>query len=289
MEPTPTDILNELESHYMTLVSEIEGTVRDGKSEIYPQYMGYQFMQGHLVEKPKVLFIGINPGPGAAYEAGWKLSGRDGVWLVPTLRTGPRETLFCYKRGSIRDGNVHWYDTTQKLKKNNTYLFKFTKLLESLADAWGLKNEVRCGVKGTDMGNNGPLWSHWVQDTVMSVNLYPIATQKVSQLDSLFVQLRRKSFSHYRTNWDLQYKEFIAPMKTFIEWLHPSVVVCLGSKAFHDLTCDNNETKVDNDGLLMNARIPSIIGVDRSRSNKNPWNNDDKLKNLASIIAEKTL
>ena len=249
----------------------------------FDTYKGFQTLQGRLVKKPLVLFIGLNPGPGS-YNA------NNNEIPESEKGKGPHKTLFCYKRNSLRKDNGLWFDTTKPYQKHNIYVRKFVKLMDSLADELGLKELEICGMKGSNEVSNGWLWSEWVQNMVMCTNLFPFSTTNESDLKKLLYEMKdspNAPCESYKGKklWEFEKEVFIKPMKQLIQLVEPQVVVCLSKKVFHNLTNDGNKTKVDENGLLYsdNEKYGNYIGVHRRQG----WWVDEKegLKKLAELIA----
>lgn len=272
---------DEIESIYYPWLNMLQDSVNEsGKSIEFNTYKGFQTLQGRLVMNPLVLFIGLNPGPGRFNE----------IEQVPELLKGPRSNLFCYKRNSLRKDNGLWFDTTKNYQKRNTYVRKFVKLMDSLADELGLKDLEKCGMKGSDKVPNGWQWSEWIQDMVMCTNLFPFCTTNESDLKKLLRDMTDSPNApdhRYKGKnlWEFENAVFVKPLKQLIQLVEPRVVVCLSKKVFHNLTGDGNKTKADANGLLLskNEKYHNYIGIHRRQG----WwvDENEGLPELAKLIA----
>ena len=272
---------DEIESIYYPWLNMLQDSVNEsGKSIEFNTYKGFQTLQGRLVMNPLVLFIGLNPGPGRFNEKE----------QVPELLKGPRSNLFCYKRNSLRKDNGLWFDTTKNYQKRNTYVRKFVKLMDSLADELGLKDLEKCGMKGSDKVPNGWQWSEWIQDMVMCTNLFPFCTTNESDLKKLLRDMTDSPNApdhRYKGKnlWEFENAVFVKPLKQLIQLVEPRVVVCLSKKVFHNLTGDGNKTKADANGLLLskNEKYQNYIGIHRRQG----WwvDENEGLPELAKLIA----
>lgn len=271
----------EIESIYYPWLDMLQESIDEsGNSMDFKTYKGFQTLQGRLVKKPLVLFIGLNHGPGRYNENE----------QVPKPLKGPRSNLFCYKRNSLREDNGLWFDNSKNYQKRNTYVRKFVKLMDSLADELGLKDLEKCGMKGSDKVPNGWLWSEWIQDMVMCTNLFPFSTTNQSDLKKLLREMTDSPNApdhRYKGKklWEFENNEFVKPMKQLIQLVEPRVVVCLSKKVFHNLTGDGNKTKADANGLLISKKDkgPIFIGIHR----RHGWwvKENEGLPKLAKIIA----
>ena len=265
---------DEIESIYYPWLNMLQDSVKESVESIeFNTYKGFQTLQGRLVMNPLVLFIGLNPGPGNS-EVG----------------KGPHKTLFCYKINSLRKNNGLWFDPTKPYQKHNTYVRKFVKLMDSLADELGLKDLEKCGMKGSDKVPNGWQWSEWIQDMVMCTNLFPFRTTNQSDLKKLLREMTDSPNApdhRYKGKnlWEFENDVFVKPMKQLIQLVEPRVVVCLSKKVFHNLTGDGNKTKADANGLLLskNEKYQNYIGIHRRQG----WwvDENEGLPELAKLIA----
>jgi len=277
---------NEIERIYDPWLDMLQNSVdkESGQSVDFETYKGFQTLQGHLVKKPLVLFIGLNPGQGR-YNTNNKNESE-----FPEPLKGPRSNLFCYKRNSLRKDNGLWFDKTKPYQEHNTYVRKFVKLMDSLADELGLKDLEIAGMKGSDEVPNGWMWSEWIQDMVMCTNLFPFSTTNESDLNKLLREMRNSPNApdhQYKGKrlWEFENAVFVKPMKQLIQLVEPRVVVCLSKKVFHNLTGDGNKTKADANGLLLiqKEKSPIFIGIHRWHG----WwvNENEGLPKLAKLIA----
>ena len=276
---------NEIEKAYYPWLDMLQSSVDEelGQSMDFKTYKGFQTLQGHLIKRPLVLFVGLKPGPGS-------FNANENKIPDPKEGKRPHHTLFCYRRNSLRKCNGLWFDTTKPYQKHNTFVRKFVKLMASLADELGLKDLEIAGIKGRDEVSNGWQWSEWIQDMVMCTNLYPFSTTNESDLKKLLREMTDSPNApdhRYRGKnlWEFENAVFVKPMKQLIQLVEPRVVVCLSKKVFHNLTGDGNKTKADTNGLLLyeKDKSPIFIGLHRR---KGWWVDESEgLPKLAKLIA----
>lgn len=270
----------EIESIYYPWLDMLQKSVDEsGKSMVFKSYKGFQTLQGRLVKKPLVLFIGLNPGPGRYNENE----------QVPKPLKGPRSKLFCYNPYALSKKGYWWADS-KSYKERNTYVRKFVKLMNLLAEKLELNNLEICGVKGNNEVSNGWLWSELIQNLVMCTNLFPFSTTNESDLKKLLREMTDSPNApdhRYKGKnlWEFENSVFVKPMKQLIQLVEPRVVVCLSKKVFHNLTGDGNKTEANSNGLLLSKKDkgPIFIGIHR----RHGWwvKENEGLPELAKLIA----
>lgn len=219
-----------------------------------PLYLGYQGLQGKLLQKPTILLLGYNPGCGYYNEC--KLNGKLVTSQIPPNRVVPQSQLDFFKDGSRREGK--WNDVNSPVKKHNQFIGKCIRILQEYSKMYN-----------NDFDIESDEFAEWMNNNIMYANLYPFATENSGGCDKLISKL--KGYKNIRNNWCFRDVYFVSPMQTFLETIRPKVVVCLGKRTFTDFTRCGADFESDKGILtLMDTKYNNVIGM--VRGGKNNWN-----------------
>jgi hypothetical protein len=233
----------------------------------YPEYRGFDASPNNLIYKPKVLFLGYNPAGGKDW---WRFDPKH----QPHLFLWPHLTetdLFFFNKNSARKENAEWYELDKPV--NNKFPRQMVDLLYELA---ALKYPEKSNEKGS---NQKPSWADEFKQSIMFMNLYPVATKDGEAMVSLFRKICKENntLAHCEQDeWHLR-MFFIGVMRQMIKLIDPKVIVCMGSQTFHDYTYSPRETH-SLDEILTDSRYDNLIGFSRQGS----W--DRNIPNIAKEI-----
>jgi hypothetical protein len=145
-------------------------------SKLKGLYKGIVTMQSPVIDKPEILFLGLNPGQGAYIELNNRSKTKNDT---PIRMLGKNEMCFnelnWYEKGNARrrkKGNwegYEWYETDKPV--NNSFTTRMIDLLDMIAK---LKYPEQSKIEN---GNSKiPFWFEGFGQRIMATNLYPIAT-----------------------------------------------------------------------------------------------------------------
>jgi hypothetical protein len=217
-----------------------------------PEYKGYYkgifTLQSPIVYNPEILFIGINPGPGAYNKKNYKNKDTPHPTNYTPISMFGEDKTFSTELSWFEKGNARgfgktayeWYHRDKKV--NNSFPQRMIDLLYEVA-----KLKYPNEPTNTIQGKNGePFWYENFGKSIMYTNLYPIATTDLKDLRSIFKHLTNNSEVRSIikkpttiTPWELQ-KHFIRGIDDLVQLTNPKVIVCIGSSAFNDFTYTNN-------------------------------------------------
>lgn len=231
----------------------------------YPEFKGALTIDGYLNYNPDLLVLGLNPAHGPYRE--WEKH-------FPLVYMGERP-FELFKSWNSRKGA--WWEMDKPV--NNTYPANTIEFFYTLQSELGIDPEY-----GT---NKKPSWyNDSFEKSIMTMNLYPIATENGKKLRVLFDRMVKESaipeIAGRVDEWDVR-RLFVHLMHQFIEiYVNPKVIVCLGSQTMSDYCWGAFE--VDSDGILESAKYPNVIGIRRSGT----WSKRAKkaAKKVASILKE---
>lgn len=230
----------------------------------YPEYLGFDATPGRLIVQPKVLFMGYNPAGGADWE---RFNESPHLFLWPHLNEN--KTMFFRKNAARKDGE--WYQFNKK--ENNSFPRQIIELLYKLA---ALVYPCFSKEYGT---NEKPSWAKGFEDSMMYLNLYPVATKDGKTMVSLFRKIYKEENIPEcckRDEWHLR-MYFIGIMHRMIKLIDPKLIVCMGSQTFHDYTYSSRYSHSIND-VFTDPNYDNLIGFSREGS----W--DGNIPNIAEEI-----
>ncbi len=208
-------------------------------------YKGIATLLSPLVEKPDILFLGINSGSGA-----WAEKNPTGTTNITPLRMINEDEYFLSNndwfkentaRGSWGVGKANeayeWYQRDKPI--NNIFPVRMIDLLYNIAEKKYPQAKISY--------KTPPFWTEDIKSKIMYTNLYPIITDNTNTLRKVHKQLSMESSlkglwhtSKKRTSiWDVQ-KYFIENTRELVNLVKPKIIVCMGSQAYNDFTYTNN-------------------------------------------------
>lgn len=259
-------------------------------------YKGIITIQGPLVYKPEVLFIGINPGEGAYRELN-QFSGKNITPLRMFDSYGKYgNQMDWYKAGNARGFfkiknnwiDFEWFQRDQRI--NNPFIKNMIDFLYEIAK---IKYPDQYNLEKYDH-NMEPIWYRTFGKSVMCTNLYPIATTNISDLSKMLDSLAQeevlqnlweecKGNDKSINNWTVR-KFFIRRADELIRLVKPKIIVCMGTTAFNDFTYLNERGKKTyyTEKKFGETKIP-VIGFSR----RGQWSG--LIPDIAKQIVEKQI
>lgn len=235
----------------------------------YINYKGFDASPSYLVSQPKVLFLGYNP----SGSRDWMLWDKNGEHEKLEPHTNETELMF-FTRNGARKKNAEWYELN--VQENNKLPRQMVDLMFELADLIDPK-------KGNERGSNKePYWAKSFKETMMYLNLYPVATKDGKSMVSLFRTVCKESVIPEEckgNEWNVR-KYFIHIMHQMVELLNPKLIVCMGSQTFHDYTYSSRK-KHSIKGVFTHPGYVNLIGFSR----KGSW--DGNIPNIAKEIYQR--
>ena len=235
----------------------------------YLEYLGFDARPSKLLFQPKVLFLGYNPAGGVDW---WRLESKHNPHLFLWPHLNESTIMFFRKNAARKDGE--WYELNKK--ENNSFPRQIIELLYELA---ALINPNQSNEYGT---NQKPLWADDFEQSMMYLNLYPIATKDGETMISLFRKLCKEDSipDCCKTDeWHLR-MFFIRIMHRIVSLINPKLIVCMGSQTFHDYTYSSHE-KHSIKEILTHPDYNSLIGFSR----KGSW--EGNIPNIAHAIYQR--
>lgn len=236
----------------------------------YPEYLGFDASPSKLIYKPKVLFLGYNPAGGKDWR---RLDAQHNphLFLWPHLN---EEKIFFFKENSARKQNAKWFELDKPV--NNKFPRQMIDLMYELAT---LVYPDRSNQKGT---NKEPFWADDFENSMMFMNLYPVATKDGEDMISLFKRVIQQTdipVSCKENEWHLR-MYFIGITHQMVRLIAPKLIVCMGSQTFHDYTYSPRYSHSINE-IFTDPRYNNLIGFSR----KGAW--DVNIPNIAKTIYER--
>lgn len=212
--------------------------------EEYAEFKGALTIDGYLNFNPDVLVLGLNPAHGPYRE--WKKH-------YPLVYMGERP-FELFKPWNARKGN--WWEVAKPI--NNAYPANTIEFWYSLQSELGINSEYGTNTKP-------PWYNDRFEESIMTMNLYPIATENGRQLKELFKKMIDMSaipeIADRANEWDVR-KMFVYLMHRFIEsYVKPKAIVCLGTQTMSDY-CWNNYIDAGK-GVLLSSKYPNVVGIKR--------------------------
>lgn len=228
----------------------------------YPEYKGAVTLNGYLNYQPDVLFLAYNPAHGK-----YRDYDKDGAHLV---YAGERPFGFFEKGNSRKNGA--WWETNKAI--NHTFYANIIEFLYQYEKELGFDSEYST--------HRRPAWSKGIENRIMIMNIYPIATQNGKALKILFGKMvTNKAIPEIemcKEEWDVR-KLFIHPLHQFIEhFVKPKSILCLGKETISDYTW--GKSKEHEKGIFVAEDYPNIVGISRSGT----WKY--RAKTSAKLIAD---
>jgi len=266
-------------------------------------YKGIITLNSPLVFQPEILFIGINSGEGA-----YKVLNSDSENnrnITPIRMIDQNEMCFkelnWYQKGNARGYfknkkektgwvSFEWYQRNQRI--NNPFIKNMIEFLYEIAK---IKFPEEYKVEKYDH-NKEPFWYENFGKSIMSTNLYPIATTNTKDLNKILDSLaEEKELKKYWeeskgndkdiNNWTVR-KYFIRRVNELIRLVQPKIIVCLGKTAFNDLTYTNSKDYNGSKLYFIEKKIgDTIVVIGFSRSGQ--WSG--LIPEVAKKILEKQL
>lgn len=240
-------------------------------------YKGIITIQGPLVYRPEVLFIGINPGEGAYRELNqFSMKNITPVKMFDNYGTYGN-SLDWYKKGNARGYyktknewiDFEWFQRDQRV--NNPYIKNVIDLLYEIAK---LKFPDQYNLEKYEHSKE-PFWYKSFGQNIMYANLYPVATKDISDLTKIHDLLAKdndlknlweesKGNDKSTNNWTVR-KYFIRRVDELIHLVQPKIIVCMGKTAFNDFTYLNEKGKRTyfTEKKFGETKVP-VIGISRS-------------------------
>ena len=234
-----------LETEYQKIENNLQPIIefleKNKEKDTYNQkYKGITTMLSPLKYRPDILFLGINPGPGAYREQNQTTNTN----ITPLKMLNKNEEHFkqldWFKKNTSRGAkkNGHWeaYDWFQRDKPiNNIFPSRMIDILYNVAELKHPDSVVK--------DNEEPSWSNEIQEKIVVTNLYPIVTDDTSVLSKIFTSLLKEKdlkpfFKKYniKSNWDLRLYFITHYLDNIISLIKPKVIVCMGHTSYKDFT-----------------------------------------------------
>lgn len=230
----------------------------------YPDYKGAVTIDGYLNYEPEVLLLSYNPANGKYRD--WN---KDGAHLV---YTGERPfALFDKNHARINrdpEKDAEWWETDQKRH--------FSFLASTIDFIYAYKKAMNDGHIDYEK-HKRPIWANKIEEQIMCLNIYPIATKNCTGLKRVFTKISKHTIPEIESKnneWEIR-KVFVSKMHSFIEgYVKPKAILCLGKQTISDYTYGKFEEiiDIDVDGVYRGKCIneaedyTNIIGIDRSGS-----------------------
>jgi len=240
--------------------------------DIETTYKGFITCLGNLIEKPKVLFLGINPGPGAYYEINYK---RENVRYPKSLFSHNSTTQLDWlkdgnaRRDKINSINHKWYKLNEQV--NNSFV---KRMIDFIFNYYDLENNKNINYQEIESKINSDFF-YW--------NICPIATTNTTDLDIILEKISKKNIvingNEIKSKKELQ-NFFRQRTIELIHLINPELIVCLGTQAYKDLTLNtysksNDVTKLNHIKLRIDDKVVYKTFVVSRNGN---W--ERKIKNL---------
>ena len=229
--------MNSIEEKYLPLLKILED--ENFLNTIENEYKGFITALNPLIQNPKILFLGINPGSGAYNEINQK-KGIDKKFPKTMFSNTSLTQIDWLKDGNARGefiGNFWkpytWFDRTSKVnnifvKRLIEFLFAYYNLLDT-SDFKEAQNKIN--------------------SEIFYCNIYPIATETTKELDFILKKLASKKLilNGNKINNKKDLKNFFR--QRTIDLIHnikPEIIICLGNQAFKDLSFKNGQIDSNN-------------------------------------------
>lgn len=237
---------------------------RKDQKPYYNLYKGIATLQSPIIEKPKILFLGLNPGDGAYQRENWKQNTNK----TPLRILGNDECCFnelnWYHKDNARE-KANWYDFNASVK--NSFPAKMISLIDKVAKKQN--GEISSKNKNDEI----PFWYETLGKEIMFTNLYPISTTNSSDLKKIHEALIHKNQMRtffQRTNskrvneWQVRLF-FIGLTDELIDLVKPNIIICLGKQAYHDFTyTSGSKGKIVQRQKTIKGNKYDIVGFSRS-------------------------
>lgn len=272
---TLLDKCKKIEEDYSIIIDYLE-------ERRYEEYKGFQTFNSAIVPNPEILFIGINPGPGAYNEAN---RGKHPDIIYPNRLAGSLEELDWYKSGNARGyfigkkfNSVEWYRRDVK-KVNNSFVRNMINLLYEtagrLSSDWIMEPD----------SSKLPPWSDGWGKRIMFMNLYPMATESTKGLYTILNRMTKENrlescwegIDGRLDNWKIR-RFFIRHVYQTLQLLKPKCIVCLGMSAYNDFMFRSEKKQLVKDEKTIGDTKYPVIGFSR----KGAWG--AHVKDISQLI-----
>lgn len=257
----------EYQNKFFSIIEKLKEGTRDGR---FKDWKGFITINGPVVFKPELLFVGINPGPGLYNETNCNDNGNRVPFRIlnderscyreesafplrkPIYRSdGKTIALDWFIKNNYRDESA-WYEL--KTKPGNRFVENMIKIICKVAKGLG-KGEFKRGMK--------PEWYDTFGKQIMFLNVCPLATDNLAQLNQLKKELGID-----------EWKDIVMPIRSLVkDRIKPKAIVFAGVGAYNNFMWEDKGNKIFD--------IPVIL-IDRKRG----YHSDKNLSNLASEIVE---
>lgn len=269
------------QNKYKDILKEL---ISDNAKTSYRDWKGFITLDGPVVERPAILFLGINPGPGLykevnpeneagiipfrmleyeKYNYSAPFNSQRIVFAKPISRSDENKTISLdwFTKGNYRKINNElqpWYNGGCK----NSFVWNMVKVVCRVAE---LKYHEKF-IKGTR-----PKWydNEEFGKSIMHLNLYPIATENTAGLGRILKELKSKKISVE-----------IEPLRALVTAIKPQVIVFEGKTAYDMFMSGQRKGEVVE--KLARAEYEGIPAVVFRRDRG--WSSDSNLKKIADEI-----
>jgi hypothetical protein len=269
--------MNKIEQKYLPIIELLEE--KSFLESIKNEYKGFITALNPLITKPKILFLGINPGPGAFNEKNKSKNIKEIHYPKNLFSDNKISQIDWLKDGNSRGEfkgktwkSYKWYERNQKV--NNVFV---KRLIEFLFTYYNINEK-----------SNYTEIEKKINSDIFYYNLYPISTKTTKELNIILkrivseqIILNEKKIKNVN---DL--KNFFRQRTIdLIKELQPEIIICLGNQSFKDLT--SKSKKIDSENPLKKYDIQlrkndfkkySIYIVSRNGN----W--EQRIKNLGKHI-----
>ncbi len=235
----------------------------------FPEYNGWIWLQGKLIYKPEIIFIGYNSPQEFQKNNPFKIPF---TGERPLAFFGENDAFFNEKRYKEERRGTQWYEFNEK--ENNEFTWQVIDILRLIVE--GIHPEQTTCYKNTKI----PFWGAYPTpdeggpgfgEKITFINLYPIATTDINGFQKMTDYLVKANFfKAAQKNWECK-KFFIEKVKKLVSVMEPKLIVCMGAETYRDFTYDSHKTRKDEDGIFYNKSHSNVIGFDRTRRGKNSW------------------
>jgi len=230
--------MNKIEEKYLPLIELLEG--KSFLKTVEDEYKGFITALNPLISNPKILFIGINPGPGAFDEKNQNSKGGEKninqkIYPKALFSDNKINQIDWLKEGNARGETIKkswkaykWYDRNKKV--NNVFV---KRLVEFFFTYYNINDKSDYD----ELENK-------INSDIFYSNLYPISTKTTKELNFILkkivsrqIRLNEKEVKNIK-----ELKNFFRQRTIdIIKSINPEIIICLGNQAFKDLTSTNQK------------------------------------------------
>lgn len=257
---------------YNAIIGELLNGYSEGR---YQEWKGFVTVDGPIIERPAILFVGINPGPGLYEKVNYKQenkripfrildAGKHGNESLPDSMSIKFESLSLRKDGQtialdwfIRDNfkSGSWYDG----KPKNSFPWNMIKILCKVA-------ELRYGEKFQPGAR--PKWydSEEFGKNIMHLNVSPIATKSIGELNKILKLLNQAP--------GIDIRDMV------VNDIQPKVIVFEGKQAYDMFIGENKKNELT--GKIISGDYKGVPFIAFSRNWG--WHQNENLQAIAQKI-----